>query len=439
MRSEPKFYLKDNNASNNTPIILNLKVHKKPFRYSTQKSIIPELWDKNTQRPTKDRTILNEYKKFVPTLKEDLKDIENRLINLDKDVRHFFNLVEQQGKAIDFKELRAYLDDKYKIVVNAKPEIKPIEFNEYIELFLKGIEKGDILINSGVNFGKKYKPSTIKTWKEWHTQLKEFQKYYGKLKWNNITLDLYNEVVHYFYEKNYSVNTVGKVIKNIKSIMRRAYEEGYHKNEIFRAKDFKVLKEEIDKVTLTFDELQRIYDLDLPKDAQLRFHRDILLIGCYTALRISDIVRLNKAHFKKNADKTYLHIRMEKTEGKVVIPINSKLDKVLKQYDYEISKININNFRKDVKELCKLAGIVEPVEIKSSKGGKISYLSKPKYEFVSSHTGRRTGATLMFLSGINVTILQKITGHKKANTLLNYINVSQEKIAELVSNNTFFQ
>ena len=63
MRSEPKFYLKSNKATKKTPIILNLKVLKENFRYSIQKSIEPELWDRTTQRPTKEKKLLNEYKK----------------------------------------------------------------------------------------------------------------------------------------------------------------------------------------------------------------------------------------------------------------------------------------------------------------------------------------------------------------------------------------
>ncbi len=439
MRSEPKFYLKDNKASVSTPILLNLKIHKKIFRYSTQKSIIPELWDKTTQRPTKNKEILKEYRKFIPTLKKDLKDIENRLINMDRDVREYFSNKEFTSDIIDFSELRFFLDQRYKVVANAVPDKKEVELNEYIESFLEGISNGSILVNSGVNYGKKYEASTIKTWREWYTQIKLFQKYYGILKWESVNKDVYDEILHFYYEKDYRVNTVGKIIKNLKAILKRSYEDGLHKNEIFRSADFKVLKEDIDKVTLTTEEVERVYNLDLSKEKALDFHRDILLIGCFSALRISDISRLNKSHIKKSGDRIFLHLRMKKTTGEIIVPVNSKLEELLQKYDYQVPRININNLRRDIKIICKLAEIIEPVEIKSSKGGKILYETKPKYEFVSAHTGRRTGATLMFLSGIDTLLLRKITGHKKENTLLGYINVSQEKIMELLANNSFFK
>ena len=434
MRSEPKFYLKNNNATKKTPINLGLKIHSTQFKYGIKKSIEPELWDKTTQRPTKDKRLFNEYKKHIPTLKEDLKDIENRIINIDRDTRFYLNLCEQENKVIDHTELRKFLDSKYKTVITPKKSTGKT-INEYLEYFIDGIETGKILISSGKNFGQKYESNTVVTWKEWQTQFNLFQDYYGKLKWDDIDMNVYDEILNFFYNKDYAKNTVGKIIKNFKAILRRAYRESHHSNNIAETKEFRVLTEEIDKVTLTFDELESLENSKV-KDKTLDLHRDIFLIGCYTALRISDIIRLKKTHITE--DNNYIKIRMKKVTDNVTVPINTKLKVILKKYNYEIPSINIQDYGVNIKKLCKDAEIKDPIEIKSSKGGSISYFTKPKHDLITSHSARRTGATLMFLSKIPPLLIMKITGHKKEKTFMKYINVPQEQVAELLANSSFF-
>lgn len=439
MRSEPKFYLKDNKADKKTPIILNLKIHSKPFRHSTQKSIFPELWDKTTQRPTKNRKLINEYKKQIPTLKEDLKDIENRLINLDKDVRNFFIQVEQQNKAIDFDELKTYLNGKYRKVVSNEEETSEFTLNEYIDYFIAGIESGTITVNSGANFGKKYEGSTVKAIKEWKTQFLNFQKHYGKLNWNDIDLKVYDEFVNYGYSNDFSMNYVGRLIKHLKSILARGLENGYHSNTVFKSKAFRVLKEEVDNVRLTAEEVERLRTLDLSDNKPFDLYRDVFLVGCYTALRISDINRLEKKHFYKEKGRLFIKIRMKKGTKPITIPVKRELKPILEKYDYNIPKVHRAILGREIKKICKLAEINTPTEHKKSNGGKIEYITKPKHDWVASHTGRRTGATLMAKSGIPLSLIKRITGHKKENTLVNYIGFTQQEFANMIAETAYFQ
>ncbi|MFV0573645.1 MAG: tyrosine-type recombinase/integrase [Xanthomarina gelatinilytica] len=434
MRSEPKFYLKNNKATSKTPIMLNLKVLKENFRYSIQKSIEPELWDKASQRPTKEKKLINEYKKHIPTVKEDLKDIENRIINIDRYTRQYLNLIEQNNEIIDTSKLRQHLDLKYKKIITNKPSKKQLSINNYIDYFLNGIESGKILISSGKNFGQKYDPSTVKTWKEWKTLYNQFQESYGQLKWEDIDLKVYEDIINFFYAKDQSINTVGKFFKNLKAILRRAYRESHHSNNIFDNPEFRVLKEEVDSVVLTKKELKRLEKLKI-EDSTLDFHRDLFLIGCYTALRVSDILRLKKAHIKEGK---FIRIRMKKVTDPVVIPVSKKLHTILKKFNYEIPKVNRQDYGVNIKALCKEAKIDELIEIKSSKGGSISYLTKPKHSLIASHSARRTGATLMFFNGIPPLLIMKITGHKKEKTFMSYIKISKDEAAKLLAKNSYF-
>ena len=58
--------------------------------------------------------------------------------------------------------------------------------------------------------------------------------------------------------------------------------------------------------------------------------------------------------------------------------------------------------------------------------------TRPKYEIISSHTARRTGITLLILKGIPLSIIMKISGHKKIETLMKYARITSDEAVEIV-------
>lgn len=62
-----------------------------------------------------------------------------------------------------------------------------------------------------------------------------------------------------------------------------------------------------------------------------------------------------------------------------------------------------------LKKICEKAGLNENVEIVETNGGSPKRVPKKKWELVHTHTARRTGATLMYLSGMDVYDIMKIT------------------------------
>ena len=54
----------------------------------------------------------------------------------------------------------------------------------------------------------------------------------------------------------------------------------------------------------------------------------------------------------------------------------------------------------------------------------------PKYQLVHSHTARRTGATLMYLSGMDVFDIMKVTGHSSPQMLKKYIKADELEVVE---------
>lgn len=62
------------------------------------------------------------------------------------------------------------------------------------------------------------------------------------------------------------------------------------------------------------------------------------------------------------------------------------------------------------------------------------------YLLISTHTARRTGATLMYLAGIPIYDIMKVTGHRSVATLEKYIRADKLDVARnLVLRYSYFK
>ena len=59
---------------------------------------------------------------------------------------------------------------------------------------------------------------------------------------------------------------------------------------------------------------------------------------------------------------------------------------------------------------------------------------KPKYEYISSHTGRRTFATNLLNKGVAAEIVMNFTGHKDYKSFSKYVNIPKRTEMEIVRN-----
>ena len=65
-------------------------------------------------------------------------------------------------------------------------------------------------------------------------------------------------------------------------------------------------------------------------------------------------------------------------------------------------------------------------------GGKKKVEYTPKWKLVHTHTARRTGATLMYLSGMDLFDIMKITGHTSPASLKKYIKADELDVAQKI-------
>lgn len=439
-----KFHLARKNAPGKTAVILRTSFNQIPFNYGIGMSIYPELWEKDTYRPTTNKNLIKKYEKLDPAIKTDLQNIRIRIENVIRDIKKYIQDIEGDRKPFDINELKATLDLSIKkIVKRSKSAIIPLVL-PYIEEIIRGMKRGTVLINTGRKKGQRYTLGTIKNYEGFKNQWELFEKKQGrKFRFHEITIDIYNDLLVFFNQKKLSANTTGRHIRNLKVIMQMAYDKGLHENMAFRNKSFSA--PEIDSVNIALDkkDLARLEDLKLKDRPHLELALDIFLIGCYTALRYSDYSRLRPIHIKEIATDgqsiQVVDIITKKTGDQVKIPIRPKLARILEKYSYTLPRTYEQKINQYIKDIALEAGINDLIEITKQKGGLEVKTTVAKCDLITTHTARRTGVTQMYLAGIPIQDIMKISGHKTEKSFMKYLKISNEDAAIRMASTEHFK
>ena len=295
--------------------------------------------------------------------------------------------------------------------------------------------------------GTLFSQGTINAYIQTYHQFLYYQEDSGELfDFKDINIAFYKNYISYLERKNYSVNTVGKCISILKVILHYAEFDGHLVNKAYKEKAFKAVNRETDSIYLTREEIESIIALDLSnkEHKMLDMVRDVFIVGVFTAQRVSDyngitsnsIRKINIKETKEGITETrqvyVLDLIQQKTKAKVLIPISSTVMSILKKYDYNLPKLKDLQINIYIKQIARMAKINQPIKISSIRGGKFIVEHKKKYELVYSHTARRTGATLMYLAGIDIYDIMKITGHSNPDILKRYIKADQFDITKKI-------
>jgi len=400
-------------------IDINGKKRYRPLKYGTGEKIKPDYW--NGKRAKQISQF--EYQNF-----------NTRLDNLEGFAKSAIQELINQGIAPNLQNVKELIDKKNPNIVIVKP--KDDNLNSYIDLFIKEIESGGRLSSKK----QKYSNGTIKNFKGFKSQFDEYQKQKRKrLDFHLINLDFYDDFVEFFIRKNYSPNTIGRHIKNLKTIMHYSRDEGLHNNTEVDRKKFKILKVDVDNIYLNEDELNSMLELDLTENPVLELARDVFLIGCYTAQRFGDYNRIKKENIHTlGGGRKIIRLVQQKTGEQVVIPVKQELGILLKKYKWNVPKIWEQKLNLHIKTVGAKAEINEIVLVEKIKGGLKVKTKVAKYNLIKTHTARRSGCTNMYLQGIPTIDIMKFSGHKTEREFLKYIKVTKEETAKNLINHPYF-
>lgn len=307
---------------------------------------------------------------------------------------------------------------------------------DYIARFAREMEDGTRLNIHKLRYGY----STIKNYKGFIIQFDEFCKAKRKrYDFNDIDIKFYDEFVAYFTTKDYSINTIGRHVKELKIIMRAAREEGLHDNNTIESRKFRVLTAEVENIYLTESEIKAIAGLNSSKDKHKDIARDVFLVGCYTAQRFSDYSTINEGNIRTlESGQIVIDLKQQKTGNHVVIPMRPELQAILSKYENRLPKSYEQKVNKYIKEVAREAGITDKLEVSYIENGEKKTRIVEKCELVKTHTARRTGATNMYLAGIPTIAIMKITGHKTEKEFMKYIKITEEQTAMELMNHPYF-
>lgn len=301
-------------------------------------------------------------------------------------------------------------------------------FFEVVDQIIDDRESGEELTKDGKRFSKE----TIRGYRHTRTNLFKFDP---QMTFERITMKTYHDLVAYFNKHHdHAINSIGKIIKNWKVFLKTAKKRGIHENLIYLDEDFRVPDEETDDIYLDEVELKRVYNHHFI-DQTLDLVRDWFIIDCYTGLRISDIRLLGNQHILKD------NIRLinEKTDTRVVIPIHPYVKAILKKHKGLPRKISDQKMNENIKKVCELAGINEPVLYSVTKGGIRKDYHLKKYEMASNHTARRCFITNLLDAGVPDNQVMQLAGIKKHATLMRYKKTKPEKTAKIMKGHSFFK
>lgn len=190
---------------------------------------------------------------------------------------------------------------------------------------------------------------------------------------------------------------------------------------------------------LTEEELHRLIAYE-PINSIENTVRNQFVIGAYTGCRHSDYIRLDATNIVNG----YLIYVSQKTNVQACVPLkpvvleylpsltppseksegvpvkNSGTPPVKNRANPSSEKFqNFSDvtFNKTIREICKKCGITE--KIKLFQAGKEK--TGEKWEFVSSHTARRSFATNLYLLGLDIFTISKMMGHASVEMTTRYI------------------
>lgn len=417
---EPKFILKEPNKDSRTLIYLFLNWKGKRLKISTSETIKPEYWDKDSQRPVSNKKTL---RTLSPILQKELNTLSVRLDEIDLFVNDLIlDLKRDKAVSLDTIQEKVFEFLGRKIA----DEVKPVSFTEYFASLISRMENGTYLTDKGT----KYTHGTIKTYKSNLALLKGFEKEIGFINIEDIDQEFYNSFLQFCNKGGYRTNTIGAAIKKIKAVLHAAYDEGISKNAIFQSGNFKAIKEKVYNIYLTPEELKKL--IEVPLSGTLEKYRDVFLIGCYTAQRYSDYSRISPEHIQTTSSgNKVIDLIQIKTKQRVLIPfLFPELDILLQKYNYKVPWTVEQPFNRTLKKIGELAGIDKDIVLTENIGGETKERLVKKYELISTHTARRTGATNLHLLGYTALQIMKVTGHATVESLMEYIKVSLEENAD---------
>lgn len=457
---DARFQLKTPKSKDKSVIRLRMSFDYIDFTWELNDSlnrklkIYPELWDTDNQYPIPKSKIPKKFQEET----YNLQIIQERI---DK-VKVIISQIINEAALNEIKITNNYLKHELLIRLGLAQKPKEITVYNFCYQVIEDMAKGTLLIEKT---NKRYETDTIKQYKVLATL---FEAKYpnllfseiDKIWYNNFKLFLLdNQEFNYkskdgedklFSKQALRNGAIGNYIKNLKTVMKIAYNRGISNNLEYKADWFikpPATPSGKTDIFLTEKEIKKIYEFtpyENVKDKSgkligrktLEKAKDLFLLGCYTGLRVSDYNNiLNRTNFMVSEKGTNILAKStQKTGEKVYIPIFwNELIQIAEKYNYEFPKMSDQKINDYIKLVCReVEGFNTTSTFYDIIGGVKQLIKHEKWELITTHTGRRSASTNLSLRGLSETEIAKFTGHKSNSMVARYNKTSNMQTADML-------
>ncbi len=362
---------------------------------STGYSIDPDFWNdkkgevrqtaRNNDKLNLQKT-LTDLERFIA---DELNDYKRSGTSVN---REWLDLTIQKSKGLIVGEESTYLGDllkRYQSILNARP----------------------VLVSS-----------TIRGFNTSMSRLKKFEEHKKKrFLIHEVDLTFYEDFVSFFRKNGLSENSIGSTIKHFKTVAFDARDRGIKISEQVVSRKFSVVQEKTIFTTLNEIELDKIRTFEGAN--YLENARDWLIIGCWTACRVNDLMALTNDNIQTHiSGKRFLRYTQSKTGKTVDVLLHNHVIEIIDRLGGFPRAISDTKFNEYIKELCLKVGLT--YEVHGTRQNPKTHRKEtgmfPKWQLIRSHTCRRSFATNLYKQLPNKTIMA-VTGHATERMLLNYI------------------
>lgn len=312
-------------------------------------------------------------------------------------------------------------------------------------------------------------PNTVKAWNSFQKLLDRFLTAYGDENHVELTFDRINLATTQAFRKHctdvegYALRVRNKYTKTFRALVHAALKYGVHNNTsalsmfenesiIQRDDDGNLQMIDSARVVLTPEEVEAL--VAMPLEGLQKQVRDMFCIGIATVQRVSDYSRLSKSQIIRKCNGYLVKLTQQKTGNNVTAPVLFEwFGGIVESYQEELPNVCeqvIGRYIKDIlKELSKTVPslateyrtILRKFEREGEANSNLAFnhegddkdcniVIRPKYELVSTHTARRTGATILHNEGLmNDHKIMSIGGWKTESSFYNYI-IADDTTAE---------
>ncbi|MEG2126889.1 MAG: site-specific integrase [Bacteroides sp.] len=344
---------------------------------------------------------LRRKKKYFSTkvyLKPEQWDEKKRVIRNHPNAEALNRMIYEYLAKIEREELELWQQGKAITLDSLKDSLAATAENtaSFLSFYQKEVENSSL------------KESTKKN----HLSTLELLKIYKKdVTFSEMTFEFVSAFDHFLQSKGYHVNTIAKHMKHLKRHINVAINKEYMDIQKYAFRKYRIKTIDNKHAHLSPEELNLLENLVLDKKhARLQKSLDAFLFCCYAGLRYSDFVNLESDNIVEMNGFTWVIYRSIKTRIEVRLPLyllfEGKGMGILDKYRDDLPKLfhirDNSNVNKELILIAKLAGLKK---------------------HISFHTARHTNATLLIYSGVNITTVQKLLGHRNVKTTQVYTNV----------------